>query len=571
MDLNTVRKAADVKGVLAGPPTAEGVKGTTLEVAKGAAMGAVTGGGWVGAARGAAVSFVQTKAGKRIIAGIGTALTVCLVAVPVIGLFAVQMVNSAAAYGNDYRAGQSVVASGQEASAVTTAQDAAKRFDIPWPLYLALTTVGGQKDPDLGKLRDLLARNQARSLATAGVWVDGKGLVPGETDELKATAEEEKTAFVGALTAFGLQPRQAEKVYATALKWAYGQTEDCVGGETKPGAGGSTDDPASPIQLEDGSTITLSDVQLANAEKIIGFASKIPAVTEDAIIISLMAAMTESALKNYANRNVPESLNYPHDAVGQDHDSVGFWQMRQHWGTTAELMNIEYQTKAFFGGPEGPNGGSPRGLFDIPGWDTMPKGNAAQAVEVSAFPDRYAANEPLARALLARFGGGMSFCDGGTDVGHAGEAGHPLGDPSYLVVSGYGPRIPGAGSSNHKGIDFGAGCNTPIYAIADGTVVSAGPAGGWGNAVVIDHGGGLSTRSAHMPNGGNWAQAGTKVKLGDQIGTVGTTGNSSGCHLHFETMMDGDYVDPGVVLKDMGVRLIWSSESNGIPPGAEMG
>jgi hypothetical protein len=569
VSIDTLKKVGDAKSIVTGPPTAEGVKGTTVEVAKGAAMGAATG-GWVGAARGAAVSFAQTRAGRRIIAGTLGAVAVCSLIVPSSLLFVMYAAGSSAAYGNDFRAGQSAVESGQESAAVTRAKDTVDGHDVPWPLYLALTTVQVEPDINVGKLRDAIAKSPVRSLANAGVYVEGKGLVPGETDQLKTIAAEEKTAFVAALTQYGLDDSQANRVYALALKWAYGQTEECATGESSPGAGGGASaDDGSPIQLEDGTTVTLSEVQLGNAQKIIGFASKINGITEDAIIISLMAAMTESALMNYANSNVPASLGFPHDAVGSDHDSVGFWQMRQHWGTIAELMDIEYQTKAFFGGPEGPNGGSPRGLFDIPGWDTMPKGEAAQAVEVSAFPDRYAANEPLARALLKRLGDGLTFCDGGTGI--AGEAGHPLGDPKYLVVSGYGPRVPGAGSSNHKGIDFGAGCDTPIYAIADGKVVSAGLSGGWGNAVVIDHGGGLETRSAHMPYGGNWAQAGSMVKKGDQIGTVGTTGNSSGCHLHFETMMNGEYVDPGVVLKDMGVRLIWSSESNGIPPGAEMG
>ncbi|CAN3702023.1 hypothetical protein MMX123_02028 [Microbacterium sp. MM2322] len=112
-------------------------------------------------------------------------------------------------------------------------------------------------------------------------------------------------------------------------------------------------------------------MQLANAEQIIHYASKIPVM----------------AIKNYSNRNVPDSLNQPHDAVGQDHDSVGLWQMRQRWSPTAELMYIEHQTKAFFSGPEDPNGGSPRGVLDINGWETMIKGkwDAARKMGASIF------------------------------------------------------------------------------------------------------------------------------------------------------------------------------------------
>jgi cell wall-associated NlpC family hydrolase len=83
------------------------------------------------------------------------------------------------------------------------------------------------------------------------------------------------------------------------------------------------------------------------------------------------------------------------------------------WGTVADLMDAEYQAAAFYGGPTGPNAGSPRGLLDIEGWQHLPKGAAAQAVEVSAYPDRYAANEPVAEAILDAIATGTSTssCD----------------------------------------------------------------------------------------------------------------------------------------------------------------
>ena len=71
------------------------------------------------------------------------------------------------------------------------------------------------------------------------------------------------------------------------------------------------------------------------------------------------------------------------------------------WGTVAELMDPEYQARAFFGGPTGPNSGSPRGLLDIIDWQRLDPGEAAQAVEVSAYPDRYQNYEPVAETILA--------------------------------------------------------------------------------------------------------------------------------------------------------------------------
>src|SRR5690606_9629180 len=125
--------------------------------------------------------------------------------------------------------------------------------------------------------------------------------------------------------------------------------------------------------------------------------------------------------------------------------------------------------------------------------------------------DRYEKWEPLAVELLKRYGGGAS-CNGGSPI--AGEAGHPLGDSSIPINSGFGGRNSpgGIGSTDHKGIDFQIGCEAPIYAIADGTVIHSGAEGGWGNTVVIDHGNGLMTRSAHMPHEGKRPQQGTKVK-----------------------------------------------------------
>ncbi|BCW58525.1 hypothetical protein StoSoilB20_18720 [Arthrobacter sp. StoSoilB20] len=103
-----------------------------------------------------------------------------------------------------------------------------------------------------------------------------------------------------------------------------------------------------------------------------------------------------------ANANVPASFQFPHDGVGIDHDSVGSAQQRPAagWGTVAELMDLSYNARAFYGGPSGPNQGSPRGLLDVPGWSAMSKGQAAQAVQVSAFPELYARWEPRATAIV---------------------------------------------------------------------------------------------------------------------------------------------------------------------------
>lgn len=554
-----LRQAANVKSVLT-TPTAEGAKETTIEVAKGAAKGAATG-GWIGAAKGAAVSFARTKAGRRVIAIILTLLLITALTVPVGMFILLSAAASSASYGDQYRAGEAAEASGNDSAAVSAAMSTGRNYGIQWPIVLAMDKIVGSESTDVPRLATILNTNNVRTLGAGGTYVSGLGLVAGKSGSEKSAAAAERELYIAALTEYGLTDPEADKVYTVALKWAFGEMEEC---SAVPGGAAPTE--PSTIVTSDGKEYKLSTIQLGNIQSIVKYASKVEGITPDAIQVILMAASVESNFQNYANSSVPDSLNYPHDAVGSDHDSVGFWQMRQHWGTTAELMDIEYQVKAILGGPNGPNKGSPRGLFDIKGWENMPKGEAAQAVEVSAFPDRYAQRETLAAELLTMFGAGMTFCDGGLGLG---TAGHPMGDPyKHYVSSGFGPRTPGAGSSNHKGIDFNASCKDPIYAIADGVVTHDGPEGGWGNSVVIDHGNGLTSRSAHMPNGGKWAKAGTKVKAGEQIGTVGSTGNSSGCHLHLDTLIDGEFHDPGLILADMGVLLVWHPNANGKPPGA---
>ncbi len=97
-------------------------------------------------------------------------------------------------------------------------------------------------------------------------------------------------------------------------------------------------------------------------------------------------------------------------------------------------------------------------------------------------------------------------------------------------------------SGMHTGLDFAAPSGTPAKAAASGTVVSTGYKGAYGNQVVINHGGGVKTTYSHLSSIG--VSPGQKVSTGDQIGKVGSTGNSTGSHLHFEVKQNGKFVDP---------------------------
>jgi murein DD-endopeptidase MepM/ murein hydrolase activator NlpD len=115
----------------------------------------------------------------------------------------------------------------------------------------------------------------------------------------------------------------------------------------------------------------------------------------------------------------------------------------------------------------------------------------------------------------------------------------PLRPGSYRVSSGFGPRAPfrtdsgRMSTSNHQGVDMSAPSGTPIGAAGPGKVIQAGWIGGYGWAVYIQHRNGMVTRYGHMRDR-PMVRVGQRVQGGQQIGKVGSTGNSTGPHLHFE-------------------------------------
>ena len=132
----------------------------------------------------------------------------------------------------------------------------------------------------------------------------------------------------------------------------------------------------------------------------------------------------------------------------------------------------------------------------------------------------------------------------------AGIATTPVSVPSAMPLtdarlsSGYGMRnhpVLG-GMRGHKGVDLAAPTGTPVYATADGFVSKADWFSSYGKYIAIEHGASLQTRFAHLSE--MVVSAGDKVKKGDLIGYVGSTGRSTGPHLHYEVRVDGVAVDP---------------------------
>ncbi len=148
--------------------------------------------------------------------------------------------------------------------------------------------------------------------------------------------------------------------------------------------------PAKSVPSVVGAQTGLSAEQVSVAKTIISVGRSL-GVSDQGIVIALAAAAQESTLRN---------LSYG------DRDSVGVFQQRPSagWGTVTELTTVEHATRLFYGGPGNPRLGITRGLLDIPGWQSMTVTRAAQAVQISAYPDAYAKWEPSARSWLATLG-----------------------------------------------------------------------------------------------------------------------------------------------------------------------
>lgn len=153
--------------------------------------------------------------------------------------------------------------------------------------------------------------------------------------------------------------------------------------------------------------------------------------------------------------------------------------------------------------------------------------------------------EPVQQTILTGtknydgYGGGSAAADEGTSR-QEGATYTTLNDPvdDICITSKFGPRWGGM----HYGVDLGASMGSNIYAADEGTVYYAAYNGGYGNLVKIDHGNGMQTYYAHCSK--LLVSEGQKIKRGQKIALIGSTGNSTGPHLHFEVIINGVRVDP---------------------------
>jgi hypothetical protein len=281
--------------------------------------------------------------------------------------------------------------------------------------------------------------------------------------------------------------------------------------------------------------------QLANAATIVRTGQAL-GVDARGQAIGVMTAMGESSLVAVDHG----------DAAGPD--SRGLFQQRANgaWGSYADRMDPATSATSFF-----------RALLEVPGWETLPPTIAAHRTQHNADPYHYARWWDPALEVIAALAGGTAAglapgtgslpCTGTSPTGSIVEGWTIPADGR--LSSGFGRRghPTGEGEQHHAGLDLAAACDTPIVVAGAGVVVRAGAASGYGNLVVVDHGAGVVTRYAHMETEGLTVVVGQPVAAGQQIARVGSTGDSTGCHLHFEVLLDGVATDPLPFLVERGV------------------
>jgi murein DD-endopeptidase MepM/ murein hydrolase activator NlpD len=296
--------------------------------------------------------------------------------------------------------------------------------------------------------------------------------------------------------------------------------------------------------------------QIRNAAIIINTGTNLK-MPPRAWVIAVATAMQESRLTNLGNLG-----------TRNNHDSLGLFQQRPSagWGTPAQIMDPVYASTKFY-----------EKLKTIAGWETMSLTEAAQRVQISAYPDAYAKHEPLATQIVNLLADGAANAVGNSLTMVCAAAGQIAASGWTIPVKalvGSGFRTPSR--PNHQGVDLIIGRYSPIHAAASGVVSvvkcdedhsghldcnrDGYPGkGGCGWMVEILHAGDVMTRYCHMVQP-PFVRVGQSVTAGEVLGRVGTSGNSSGPHLHFEVHLNNDRssqgaIDPVPFMEKMGAPL----------------
>ena len=318
------------------------------------------------------------------------------------------------------------------------------------------------------------------------------------------------------------------------------------------------------------------DIAEAVAAQALSHTELTPALRHKLAVTTLIVGMVESNLTNVA--------------VKLDHTSLGVHQQQDWWGTAEQRLNVTESTEMLISGgailPGGYNGhpdGSEPGILDLKGWETMAPGEVAWRVQQPAaqYRYRYATRIPDAEAFL-RSGRLVNQpgllepaalttsadCGPTTDIPAVLVAGASSGgwrvplEKGYVVTSGFNPHRlhPLLHTVRpHNGVDLAVAAGTPVYAAKDGVVDRAEWNNGSGNYIALTHAndGNTSVESSysHLSRYAAGIKPGVEVSKGQLIGYVGSTGWSTGPHLHFAIRLNGVFVDPVKYLASKGIRI----------------
>lgn len=327
--------------------------------------------------------------------------------------------------------------------------------------------------------------------------------------------------------------------------------DDCGPGASIAGSS-VTIDPASVPEAE---IAGYRQEQLVNAAYVIQAGKDLGLGARDQTI-GVMTAMGESSLRNidYGDWETGGITN----PDGTRTTSIGLFQQQDGWGTREERLDPYVSSTKFYNAM----------IAKVPDRDSLEPTIVAHRTQVNADPYHYTKYWADAVQIVE----GLSGARTGLDAGDGSASGGVCAGLVPGTVNAQGWASPGAGPVTspygmrihpiygtprlHAGTDLaGGGCDGPIWAPQDGVVTFRGFDGAGNGVISIDHGGGVTTRYLHMYDSGMLVQTGDKVKAGDQIARVGSSGVSDGCHLHYEVRVNGQNVNPAPFMAEVGIQL----------------
>ena len=323
-----------------------------------------------------------------------------------------------------------------------------------------------------------------------------------------------------------------------------------TGGTPATGSSVSVDPSKVPDMTIDG----YAHEQLVNAANVIQAGKDLGLNVRDQTL-GIMTAMGESSLRNidYGDWETGGITNPDGSAT----TSIGLFQQQDGWGTREERLNPYISSMKFFQAM----------TAKVPDRENVAPTIVAHRTQVNADPYHYTPFWEPAVLVVEGLSGvdtGLNPGDGGPGAscdsllpgevnpkGWAAPGAGPITDP-------YGMRMhPITGEWRmHSGTDLAAGgCDGPIWAAQAGVVSSRGFDSGGNGTITVDHGGGVQTKYLHMYDSGMLVNVGDKVIAGQQIARTGSSGQSTGCHLHFMVIINGETVDPAAYMTEVGITL----------------